>query len=143
MREDVQAKIRAAAEAATDEVWGKSVIPEGVHFGGVSHAMMAVEDHSHAAGHEAVRAKCAELQVDPRDYYRADPESAVICEPACLDKWPEISVAVSQPDPDADFLVRRAVQHIQTGSAAELGIEDYETAESETQGSGFYSGLGY
>lgn len=143
MREDVQVKIRTAAQVAFGAVWEQSVAPEGVHSGGLHSAMMAVENHAHAVGHEAVRAKCAELGVDPRDYYRADPDSAVICEPACLEKWPEISVAVTHLDPDDNYLVRRDAEHLLTNSAPELDIEDYAAAESETQDSGFHSGLGH
>lgn len=143
MRDDVQARIHDAAQDAFGATWDQSVVPQGVHSGGLYSAMMAVEDHAHAASHEAVRAECASLGVDPRDYYRVDPGSAVICEPACLETWPEISVAVTLPDPDADFLVRRDTERILTDSAPESAVEDYAATESETEDCGFQSGLGY
>lgn len=143
MREEIRAEIHSAAQDAFGAVWDNSLIPKGVHSGGLYGEMMSVEDRAHTASHEAVRAKCAELNVDPRDYYRTDPLAAVICEPACLQNWPEISVAVTHVDPDDDYLVRLDVEQLRTNNVLESTTDDYLATESSNQDSSSQSGLGY
>jgi len=142
IREDVQAEIHAGAQDAFGAVWAKSVIPTGGHFGALSGVMMAVEDRAHAARDEATRSTCAELGIDPRDYYRANPENAVVCEPSCLDKWSEISMAVYQGYSDDDFICRLDREYHQTDTAPRVDDEHYSEFEAGAPESAYHPELG-
>lgn len=86
MDEETMERIRQAANEASDRVWDGSVIPGNVHSGGLQEAMSGVENEAEAVYQNTVRQLCAELGFEECDYYLANPDAAVIHEPACMDE---------------------------------------------------------
>lgn len=92
-------------------------------------------DPAHAAMHQAVRDKAAELDVAPTDYYRTNPEAVQgFCVADCLQDWPEIGSVAYQAHPDDEHLSLRDASVVPIPLVEEDDVTQRDVLFSSTAG---------
>lgn len=92
MDDETAQRIRRAAQVAFMDIWESAVIPTDAPSGDPETGGEAFEDRAEAAYRETVSEMCAELDIDEREYYLADPDAAELYEPECMADEPDDSL---------------------------------------------------